>query len=49
MTEMLECSACAHVGYDVRPKVVALEDGTYAMELRCVDQYACDERAEVPA
>lgn len=46
MTEMRECSACGAISYDVRPKVVALDDGTYASELRCTDPYACQDRQD---
>jgi hypothetical protein len=46
MTDMRECSACGDVSYSVHPKIVELEDGTFAVELRCTDSTECLERQE---
>jgi hypothetical protein len=39
-------TACGVMSYSVHPKVVELEDGTYAVELRCGDSVECAGRVE---
>jgi hypothetical protein len=41
----LTCRACGHEGHDVQPRVVEQPDGKYAVESRCIDHEACEDRA----